>query len=720
MSIFYDENQKSFYLGAGKASYVLHVDEDGRLLNQHWGARVPDGAIQPDLSHYPTLASFDPRTNALPWELPTRGSGWYGEPAVAATNAKGDDMVQLTYVSHAIYMGKNRLPGLPATFARREGDAETLEIELMDRLTGLRVTTAYSVFEETGAITRSLRLKNESGEDMQINGVLSASAPVHGSGYDVIHLKGAWARERHVMRQTQGEGEYRIFSQRGASGHEANPFLALCERSATEFSGEVWAVSLVYSGSFEALSYVNNTENSRLSIGLNPDVFTWKLEPGETFVSPEAAMVYSPDGLNGMSHAFHRLYSENLMRSKWFERDRPILINNWEATYFNFNEEKILQIARRAKELGVEMLVLDDGWFGKRNTDNCSLGDWVVNPEKLPGGLNGLSDRLHDLGLKFGLWFEPEMISPDSDLYRAHPDWCLHVDGRARVEMRNQLILDLSRKEVQDYIIESVSAVLESARIEYVKWDMNRNMTEPFSGAQTPERQKETQHRYMLGLYRVLEEITARFPEILFESCSGGGGRFDPGMLYYMPQTWTSDDSDAVERMFIQYGTSFVYPPCAMGAHVSAVPNHQTGRTTAMQTRGDVALGGNFGFELDLSQLSDADAETVRRLIEREKQVRTLVRTGEFTRLLSSFDHPYAAWQFRARDNSEALICAYRLMTRPATPHLLLRASGLDESAVYMDDDGNTCSGATLTRYGLWLHLPGDFTSKVIHLRRIG
>lgn len=720
MSIFYDENQKSFYLGAGKASYVLHVDEDGRLLNQHWGARVPDGALSPDFSHYPTLASFDPRTNALPWELPTRGSGWYGEPAVAATNAKGDDMVQLTYVSHAIYMGKNRLPGLPATFARREGDAETLEIELMDRLTGLRVTAVYGVFERTGAITRSLRLKNESGEDMQINGVLSASAPVHGSGYDVIHLKGAWARERHVMRQTQGEGEYRIFSQRGASGHEANPFLALCEKSATEFSGEVWAVSLVYSGSFEALSYVNNTENSRLSIGLNPDVFTWKLEPGETFVSPEAAMVYSPDGLNGMSHAFHRLYSENLMRSKWFERDRPILINNWEATYFNFNEEKILQIARRAKELGVEMLVLDDGWFGKRNTDNCSLGDWVVNPEKLPGGLNGLSDRLHDLGLKFGLWFEPEMISPDSDLYRAHPDWCLHVDGRARVEMRNQLILDLSRREVQDYIIESVSAVLESARIEYVKWDMNRNMTEPFSGAQTPERQKETQHRYMLGLYRVLEEITARFPEILFESCSGGGGRFDPGMLYYMPQTWTSDDSDAAERMFIQYGTSFVYPPCAMGAHVSAVPNHQTGRTTAMQTRGDVALGGNFGFELDLSQLSDADAETVRRLIEREKQVRTLVRTGEFTRLLSPFDHPYAAWQFRTRDNSEALICAYRLMTRPATPHLLLRASGLDESAVYMDDDGNTCSGAALTRYGLWLHLPGDFTSKVIHLRRIG
>lgn len=720
MSIFYDENQKSFYLGAGKASYILHVDEDGRLLNQHWGARVPDGALSPDFSHYPTLASFDPRTNALPWELPTRGSGWYGEPAVAATNAKGDDMVQLTYVSHAIYMGKNRLPGLPATFARREGDAETLEIELMDRLTGLRVTAVYGVFERTGAITRSLRLKNESGEDMQINGVLSASAPVHGSGYDVIHLKGAWARERHVMRQPQGEGEYRIFSQRGASGHEANPFLALCEKSATEFSGEVWAVSLVYSGSFEALSYVNNTENSRLSIGLNPDVFTWKLEPGETFVSPEAAMVYSPDGLNGMSHAFHRLYSENLMRSKWFERDRPILINNWEATYFNFNEEKILQIARRAKELGVEMLVLDDGWFGKRNTDNCSLGDWVVNPEKLPGGLNGLSDRLHDLGLKFGLWFEPEMISPDSDLYRAHPDWCLHVDGRARVEMRNQLILDLSRKEVQDYIIESVSAVLESARIEYVKWDMNRNMTEPFSGAQTPERQKETQHRYMLGLYRVLEEITARFPEILFESCSGGGGRFDPGMLYYMPQTWTSDDSDAAERMFIQYGTSFVYPPCAMGAHVSAVPNHQTGRTTAMQTRGDVALGGNFGFELDLSQLSDADAETVRRLIEREKQVRTLVRTGEFTRLLSPFDHPYAAWQFRARDNSEALICAYRLMTRPATPHLLLRASGLDESAVYMDDDGNTCSGAALTRYGLWLHLPGDFTSKVIHLRRIG
>lgn len=719
MSIFYDEKQKSFYLGAGDASYVLHVNEAGRLLNLHWGARVPDGAIQPDLSHYPTLASFDPRTNALPWELPTRGSGWFGEPAVAVTNAHGDDIVQLTYVSHAIYMGKNRLPGLPATFARTEGDAETLEIEMEDRLTGLRVTAVYGVFEKTGAITRSLRLKNEGTEPMQVNGVLAASAPVHSSGYDVIHLKGAWGRERHVTRQAQGEGEYRIFSQRGASGHESNPFLALCERSTTEFSGEVWAVSFVYSGSFQALSYVNNSGNSRLSIGMNPDVFAWRLEPGETFISPEASMVYSPNGLNGMSHVFHRLYSENLMRSQWFERDRPILINNWEATYFNFNEEKILQIARRAKELGVEMLVLDDGWFGKRNEDDCSLGDWVVNREKLPTGLSGLSDQLHALGLKFGLWFEPEMVSPDSDLYRAHPDWCLHVDGRARVEMRNQLILDLSRKEVQDYIIQSVSSVLESARIEYVKWDMNRNMTEPFSGAQSAARQKETQHRYMLGLYRVLEEITTRFPEILFESCSGGGGRFDPGMLYYMPQTWTSDDSDAGERLFIQYGTSFVYPPCAMGAHVSAVPNHQTGRTTSMQMRGDVALGGNFGFELDLSQLSDADAETVRQLIMREKQVRTLVRTGEFTRLLSPFEKSYAAWQIRAEDNSEVLLCVYRLLTKPSSPHLLLKAAGLDASATYVDDDGTTYSGAALTRYGLWLRLSGDFTSKVIHLRRI-
>ncbi len=713
MSITYHSQNQILHLHGGNVSYVLHVAPDGSLMNLYWGRTIPAEHMDPSLWAYRSAASFDGRINRLPHELPTCGTGWYGTPAVGVTNAHGDDVVCLQYVSHNIYPGKKPLDGLPATYVEDDAEADSIEIILRDPLTGLEVTAVYSVYAETGAITRSLRFHNAGAEPMTITGAMAASVPLHGQDYDVIHLKGAHSRERMVVRTPVGEGEYRIFSQRGASGHEENPFMALCEPGTTEHLGQVWAVNQVYSGSFLGAAFVDNNQNTRLSMGLNPDVFSWLLEPGEAFTTPEAVMVWSDAGLNGMSHIFHDLYRSRLVRGNWRDRERPILINTWEAVHFDFNEEKLLDIARVASELGIELFVLDDGWFGKRDDDTTSLGDWFVDRRKLPDGLDGVVRKIKDMGLQFGLWFEPEMISPISELYQAHPDWCLHVPGRARTERRNQLILDFSRREVQDYIIQVVSDVLASAPIDYVKWDMNRNMTEFFSAQRAPQRQRETQHRYMLGLYRVMEEITARFPEILFESCAGGGGRFDPGMLFYMPQVWTSDNTNAIERLFIQYGTSFAYPAITMGAHVSK----KTSASFAM--RGHVAMGGNFGYELDLSRMSEADRETARQQIQQVKQLRHLTQHGVFSRLLSPFEGSAVAWQFVSQDKREVLLCVYRILAHDQEPTLRIKLPGLDPDAVYTDELGNRYNGAVLMQSGIWLNLSSSLTSAAVRLTRV-
>ncbi len=707
-----------FTLSGGQTSYVLGVTPDGRLMNLYWGFRVPDGAIPMTLSDYRGSASFDLPAYWQPAELPTLGTGWYGTPAVDAVNAQGDHVTDLRFADYRILPGKRPIPGLPATYTESDAEATSLEIDLKDALTGLEVTALYAVYEQSGAMTRSLRLRNGGKENLTLRGVMSASVPLWGSDYDVISLKGGWARERTVVRTALGQSEVHVYSQRGASGHESSPFLALCGKQTDELSGEVWGLSFVYSGSFSAKADVNNEGNSRMSIGLNAQVFQWLLAPGEVFHAPEAVMVYSDAGLSGMSRIFHRLYRTRLVRGAWRDRPRPVLVNNWEATYFDFNEEKIMAIVREAKKLGIELFVLDDGWFGKRNRDNCSLGDWTPNMDKLPRGLAGLADRVHGEGLMFGIWVEPEMVSPDSELYRAHPDWCLHVNGRTRTEARNQLILDLSREEVQQYVTEAVSRVLETGRADYVKWDMNRNMTEYFSEALPPERRMETQHRYILGLYRVLETITGRFPGVLFESCSGGGGRFDAGMLYYMPQTWTSDNTDAVARLSIQYGTSLVFPPSAMGAHISAVPNHQTGRTTSLQMRGDVAVCGNFGFEMDLSQMTGEEKALAAELVSRTKALRSLTQTGSFTRLISPAEGKYAAWQIISEDGTEVLLCVYHILSTAAATPIRIRMTGLEESAVYTDEKGTAYHGAYLMHRGCSVLLPGDFSSCLIRFKR--
>lgn len=714
MPIEVNRSARTWTLSGGNTSYVLHVDQQDRLLHLYWGPRLPGDALSFDPADYFPYVSFDLPVAMLPLELPVCGSGWYGTPAVGIRNSCGDDVTDLRFVSARVLPGKPALTGLPAVYTESADEAESLSILLKDTLTGLRVTALYTVFNASGAIMRSLLLENLGDAPLMITSLQPASVPFWRSDLDLIHLNGAWARERRIHRTPVDKGEFRIASARGASGHEENPFLALCERNADEFSGSVWGCSFVYSGSFQASCRVDLFSHTRLSIGMNPEVFSWRLEPRESFTSPEVVLIYSDKGLNGLSQQFHALYRSRLVRGIWRDRSRPVLINNWEGTYFDFDEDRLLSLAQKAAEIGVELFVLDDGWFGKRNSDNCSLGDWTVNSEKIPGGLGALADKMHALGLCFGLWLEPEMVSPDSDLYRAHPDWCLHVDGRPRTLARSQLILDLSRPEVQEYIISVVSSVLSSAALDYVKWDMNRNMTEAFSALLTPDRKKETQHRYMLGLYHVLETVTAAFPDVLFESCSGGGGRFDPGMLYYMPQIWTSDDTDAAERLKLQYGTSVVYPVSAMGAHVSDVPNHQTGRSVSLKTRGNVAIAGNFGFELDLARLSREELIEARALVARVKQVRDLTRAGTFWRLLSPFDGAETAWSFVSEDQREVLLCVYSTISVPNSAPLRVRLRGLLPDVWYKTEDGRRFYGAALMHQGITVFLHGDFDSTLL------
>ena len=717
MPVEFNSAARTWTLSGGDTSYVLHRDEQDRLLNLYWGWRIPADALCFDPADYSSFAAFDLPVSVLPLELPVCGSGWFGTPAVGIRDARGDEVVDLRFISAEVFPGKPSLPGLPATYAEPDDEADTLSILLEDAVSGLKVTARYTVFAESGAVTRNLTLENAGSAPLTVTSLLSASVPLWRGDLDAVHLNGAWARERRILRTPVGPGDFRISSARGASGHEENPFLALCERNTDEFRGSVWSASLVYSGSFQALCHTDIFGHPRLSVGMNPEVFSWLLNPGETFTSPEAVLVYSGDGFNGMSQKYHSLYRDRLARGTWRDCPRPVLLNSWESAYFDFDENRLLEIAKKAADIGAELFVVDDGWFGRRTSDNSSLGDWVENPERFPSGLSGLSARLHAMELQFGLWFEPEMVSPDSDLYRAHPDWCLHVEGRPRTQGRQQLILDLSRPEVQEYIISAVSAVLSSAGVDYVKWDMNRNMTEAFSVVLPPERKKETQHRYMLGLYHVLETITSAFPDVLFESCSGGGGRFDPGMLFYMPQTWTSDDTDAVERLKLQYGTSFVYPASSMGAHVSAVPNHQTGRTVPLKMRGDVALGGNFGFELDPGKLLPEELEEAKQMVSRVKSLRDLTRRGTFWRLLSPFEGQVTAWSFVSENRKEVLLCAYSALSVPNSAPTRVCLHGLIPEVGYKTEDGRLFSGAALMYHGITLPLRGDFSSTVLLLK---
>lgn len=730
MSITFDEQARVFHLQTSKTSYIVHLWREKYLMHVYWGKKIKT----PDISNAVVnrVGGFTPNTDNEDYSLDymnqeySTGLGTdYRVPAISVVYADGSRNAKLLYEGYKIVSGKPKLEGLPATYVEHDDEADTLYITLVDKLKGLKVVLMYTAFNELDVITRAVKVINESDDNILLEKVLSASVDFETYDYDFIDFHGGWGKERFMERTPLRHGIQLVDSKRGSSSHQLNPFFMMASKDANEEYGKVYGFNLVYSGNFTGGVEVDCADKSRAWMGLNEYDFSWKLEPGQEFQTPEVVMVYSGNGFGEMSRTYHKLYRTRLVRGKYRDESRPILINNWEATYFDFDEDKIVGLAKVAKELGIELVVLDDGWFGKRNGDNCSLGDWYVNKEKLPNGITGLAKNITGMGLKFGLWVEPEMVSVDSDLYRAHPDWCIHVPDRIRTEARNQLILDLSRKEVCDYIVDTIGGILQESEISYIKWDMNRNMSEFGSAGLPADRQKEMPHRYMLGMYDVMERITSAYPDVLFEGCSGGGGRFDPGILHYMPQIWTSDDTDAMERLRIQYGTSMCYPISAMGAHVSAVPNHQTGRVTSLKTRGDVAMSGNFGYELDLMKLSDEEKEEIKVQVEQYKELRTFVQSGELYRLKSPFisannDGNDTAWMVISEDGTDIFAAYFRKSCIVNGGIYRMKLKALDPDAIYeVVGTKMRYSGDELMEIGLIVDMFGDYTSMVWRLKKM-
>ncbi len=702
-------------------SYIIGILEGGIPAHLYFGKRLESLNPASVLRCYdlPVDGSWQPHNCTLdhtPHEYPAHGLGDLREGALSVRQKDGTRSADLRYVGHEVVEGKPGIPGLPATFG---DNAKTLRLHLKDELIGLEVTLSYAMFDDVAGVMRHAEIRNASDADMFIERAFSLCLELPDSRYDLITFSGAWSRERELIRRPLAMGEQGVSSLRGATSLFTSNMLFLARPETTEERGEAIGAALVYSGNFKASVHVDHNRFSRMYLGLNDVDFQWKLTPGETFHTPEAVAVYSEEGLGGMSKQFHQVCAEHLVRGKFAHAPRPILLNNWEATYFNFNEEKLLKIAKTAADVGVELFVLDDGWFGHRDDDTTSLGDWYVDEKKLPLGMKHLSDQVHALGLKFGLWFEPEMVSPKSDLYEKHPDWAIHIAGRTPVQQRQQLTLDLSREDVQDYVYECVASHLRADGIDYVKWDMNRHFSNIGSALLPADQQKELPHRYMLGLYRVLEKLVNEFPDVLFESCSSGGGRFDMGMLHYMPQTWTSDNTDALCRCRIQYSTSMVFPPFAMGSHVSAVPNHQTGRITPIATRGNVAMSGCFGYELDLNGLPAEDLEAVRAQIKRVKELRGTLLYGDFHRLLSPYEGDDTAWMTVSRDKTEAVFMLTRGLAKSGTNPPMVKLRGLDESKVYtIQETGESYTGAELMQLGLSVRLPwGDAASVSLTLK---
>ncbi len=684
MAIEFLPETKEFHLHNSKVSYILCILENGYAGQLYFGPALESGRSYRHL--YRTV--FDGFSNRgsifVHFEYPSAGNGDYRVPAVTLTQEDGSSVIEPVYLGHRIYAGKEKIPGLPATYVDEAGEADTLELDLGDKKSGAVITLCYTIFRDYAAIARHVRIKNGGSQKLMLHCAMSASLDLPDQNWDLVTLTGAWARECHINSRhlVPGTKAY-ISSKYGESSHYQNPFIMLKRPDTNETKGEAYGFSLVYSGNFLAEVEADPYNSARVRIGINPDGFAWELAPGAVFDTPEAVLAASNQGLGGISDALHGLYSERLVRGEWRGKERPVLINNWEGTYFNFTEERLVEIAEAAKDLGVELFVLDDGWFGKRDSDTCSLGDWQVNRAKLPHGIDGLAKKVNELGLKFGLWIEPEMISPKSELYGRHPDWAAAIPGRPRTEERHQYVLDFSRPEIVDYIFGELSALFSSANISYIKWDMNRPITEPFSLSLPAARQGEFFHRYCLGVYSLYERLREKFPHILFESCSGGGGRFDPGMLYYAPQAWASDDSDAIERIKIQWGLSLCYPQSAMGAHVSAVPNHQTGRITPLQTRAAVAFFGAFGYELDATKLPAGDRETIREQIAFYKQYRPLFQQGRFVRLLSPYEGNDAAWMVVSPDKKKAIVAFFRVLNQPTYGPWNVKLSGLDPALSY-------------------------------------
>lgn len=737
MPIIYNEKTREFHLYNQEISYIIKILDNDQPGQLYYGKRLTH---REDFSHLFEYAMRDMSPYAfegnstfslenIKQEYPTFGCGDMRFPAYEIERENGSHVVEFVYKEHKIYNGKPKLEGLPATYVESDDEAQTLELVLEDTSINTRIVLLYTIYEAFPVIARSVRFECDSDEKITLLSAMSACVDLPDKDYEMIDLAGVWARERHVRRHKLDYGIQSIYSMRGCSSYQFNPFLALARENADEFQGQVYGFSLVYSGNFLAQTEVDNYDTARVLMGIHPNGFKWTLGKGESFQTPEMVMVYSEAGLNGMSQTFHKLYRTRLARGTWRDKVRPILINSWEAFYFDFDAPKLLGLADAATDLGMELFVLDDGWFGKRDDSTSSLGDWYPNEEKLKGTLKELAEKINAKGLKFGLWIEPEMTNKDSDLYRAHPDWLLAEQGKRICHSRNQYVLDFSKKEVREYIGDMLENLLAEVPVSYIKWDLNRTFSEVFSNGNDREYQGKVCHKYILGVYELYERLTSRFPHVLFESCASGGARFDPGMLYYAPQGWTSDDTDAIERLKIQYGTSMVYPVSCMGSHVSASPNHQTNRVTPIETRADVAYFGTFGYELDLLKLDEEDKAEIRRQIAFMKEKRDLIQKGTFYRLKSPFEGNETAWMIVSEDQKKALVGYYRVMQPVNVGFKRLKLKGLKEDICYkVSGYDYDCYGDELMQVGMILsdsasgiwkkgvNDKGDFQAKVFEI----
>lgn len=737
--IHVNENEKSFHLTNGKLSYLFRVMEETNILEHlYYGKAIQtmssyDYLIEREVRPSNNLYEGNHTTSLehVRQESPVYGTTDFRYPAVEIQYDDGDYLSHFDYVGYEVQKGKQKIKGLPMTFSDEES-AETLIIQMKDQYSELELYLLYTIFENQSVLVRSSKMINNGTNTLSIERLMSMSIDFPENEFDFIHLYGAWARETHVERKPLIRGVQQISSTRGASSHVHNPFMALPRPSSTEQQGEVFGFHFVYSGNFLGQVEVDSYDVTRVMMGINPYQFSWKLNPQEEFQTPEVVMVYSDQGINGMSQTYHSFYLDHLVHPRWARNSRPILINNWEATYFNFTEDKIMEIVEEAKQLGIDLFVLDDGWFGKRNDDSSSLGDWTVDEAKLPNRMKGLIQKIHEKGLKFGLWFEPEMISKGTSLFNEHPEWLIGHPNKNISHGRNQFVLDFSRKEVVEAIFQQMDAILEGNKIDYVKWDMNRYISEAYSNNLSSNQQGEVFHRYILGVYELYEKLLEKYPDLLIESCAGGGGRFDPALLYYAPQTWASDDTDAVERLKIQYGASMVYPLSSIGAHVSAVPNHQVGRKTSLKMRGDVALFGTFGYELDPTELTNDEKTEIKQQILFVKEYQELIFNGDFYRLFSPFEENETAWMVVSKDKKEALVGHYRVLAGPNPPYKRLRLQGLLENSAYtVNDEKQIRYGSDLMNVGLVLggnfigrandywaqEKEGDFSSRIYYLK---
>ncbi len=725
MSIRYDDVNRVFELDTDNTSYRIGIaDDEGFVGHIYYGRKIRsqqcgqflrtwEGPFVPSTNNRERCSFLD----TFPTEYSGNGIGDYRESCIAVKTITGSRTTDLMYESYDIIDGKPELEGLPASFAGDEM-VQTLILHMVDKGDGLEVDLLYSVFECEDVITRSVKVRNNGDKDIRLTKVYSACIDMDDEDFEMLTLHGSWARERQMERRSIAYGKQSVSSLRGESSHQDHPFMAWMTKGSNQASGDVYGMHFVYSGNFIAQIEKSQFDSIRAVMGIHSEGFEWLLTPGDEFVAPEVVLTYSHNGIGQMSRNLHDFYREHLIRSKYLHQKRPVLINNWEATYFDFDTDKLLAIAKSAAEHGIEMLVMDDGWFGHRNDDTTSLGDWFVNENKIKGGLKHLVDEVNKLGLKFGIWMEPEMISPDSELYRKHPDWAFSVPERTATLSRNQYVLDLSRKEVRDYVYECVYKVISSANIEYVKWDMNRQLTDIGSMEFTGDRQGELAHRYVLGVYELQERLVRDFPDLLLENCSGGGARFDPGMLYYSPQIWCSDDTDAIERLSIQEGTELIYPLSTIGAHVSDCPNHTVGRTTPFMTRAHVALAGTFGYELDITKISDEERMVIPEQVALYHKYNDLVREGDYYRIASYRENGlYDCWMVVAKDKSEALVTYVQVLGKPNVHSRKIKLLGLDEAADYrLDGTDKVYGGDLLMNAGLLIEkMCGDYMSRLYH-----